>query len=117
VTISATYRTVTKTAVLTVRPVALSSFTVSPASVKSGVSAAANRVFLDGPAPAGGTLVTIISSAPSLAIVPAQVMVPAGATYSAYFSIQTTAVVASTPVTITATYSGVNKTATLTVTP
>src|SRR5207244_116333 len=71
-------------------------------------------VALNGPAPAGGAQVTLASNNPA-ASVPASVTIAAGAA-SATFSIVTSAVAASTPVTISASY-GVTKTASLTVLP
>src|SRR5207253_2130196 len=64
---------------------------------------------------AGGAQV-LLSSDNGAASVPSSVTVPAGDT-SATFPINTSAVAASTPVTITASYGGATQTATLTVTP
>jgi len=116
VTISASYSGVTKTAILTVNPVALLSVTLSPTSLVGGVAATANKVTLNGPAPAGGTVVNLSSSDPSVTL-PASVTVAAGATSSAVFTINTSAVAATLTVTISASYSGVTKTAILTVNP
>ena len=74
------------------------------------------QVTLTGPAPAGGTVVTLTSSNVGAATVPAAVTVAAGQT-SASFAVGTTAVSASTPVTVTAQCLTVSKTATLTVKP
>ena len=57
-------------------------------------------VTLPGPAPAGGTTVTLASSAPGVATVPPTVVVLAGQT-SVGFAVQTTAVGADTPVIVT----------------
>jgi hypothetical protein len=73
-------------------------------------------VALSSAAPSGGLVVTVASSNPSVAGVPASVTVAQGAT-SASFSVTTTPVSGSTTVTISATYGGLTKTATLTVTP
>src|SRR5207253_1771984 len=105
-----------KTATLTVNPVALLSITLSPASVVGGVSTTGNKVTLNGPAPAGGTIVNL-SSTDSGMVPPASVTVPAGATSSPNFTITTSAVSATTPVTISAVYNGVTKTANLAVNP
>jgi hypothetical protein len=110
------YNGVTKTAILTDNPVALLSVVLSPTTVVGGVSATLNKVNLNGPAPAGGVSVNLSSSDPGVGV-PASVMVPAGATASAAFTITTSAVSATASITITATFSGVNKTATLTVSP
>src|SRR5207253_2282360 len=73
-------------------------------------------VTLSGPAPTGGAVVSLSSSNPSVAAVPASVTVPAGAS-SASFLATTSAVVASTAFTISAAYGGASRTASLTVTP
>jgi hypothetical protein len=68
-------------------------------------------VTLTAPAPAGGAVIALSSSDWALFILPASVTIPAGAT-SAQFQV-TTSVAKSTTV-ITASYNGMNKTATLT---
>lgn len=88
---------------------------LSPAAVIGGKSTTNNTVTLDGPAPAGGAVVNLMSSDPTVAAVPASVTVAAGATTSPVFTITTTAVPTQTPETISATYNGVTKNATLTV--
>src|SRR3954453_22951183 len=93
----------------------VSSVILSPASAVGGVPTVANTVTLNGPAPAGGAIVTLQSSSAS-ASVPATVTVPDGTT-SAKFTITTTAVPASTTVTLSAAYGGVSKSATLIVMP
>ncbi len=95
--------------------VALSSLTLSPTSVKSGVSST-GTVTLSGAAPTGGAVVTLSSSNTTVATVPASVTVKAGAT-TATFTVSTKRVRNNTSLTISATYQGVTKTATLTVTP
>jgi hypothetical protein len=92
----------------------LSAIALNPMSVNGG-SPSTGTVTLSGPAPSGGALVYLSSSA-SAATVPASVSVAAGAT-SAIFTVSTNAVTASTPVTITASYAGATKTASLTITP
>ena len=116
VTISATYNGVTKTAVLTVNPVALLSVALSPTAVVGGVSATSNKVNLTGPAPAGGLVVNLTSSDPGVGV-PPTVTVAASATVSPVFTITTSSVASTTMVTISATYNGVIKTANLTVNP
>jgi FG-GAP-like repeat len=96
-------------------PAALSALSVSPASVTGG-TAAQGTVTLTAAAPVGGFPVTLSSSNPATASVPASVSVAQGAT-SADFTVTTSAVTASTPVTITASAGSVTRTATLTVTP
>jgi hypothetical protein len=92
----------------------LSSFAVNPTSVNGG-SPSTGTVTLSGPAPSGGAVVYLTSSA-SAASVPASVTVAAGAT-NATFTVNTSAVTTSTPATISAAYAGATKTAVLTVTP
>ena len=117
VTITATYNGISRTAVLTVGPAALNTLTLSPATISGGSPTTGNTVSLTGPAPAGGALVTLSSSNPAVAAVPASLTIPAGATTSSAFTITTTAVSGSTTVNITANYAGVSRTATLTVGP
>jgi hypothetical protein len=64
----------------------------------------------------GGRLVVSLSSNNAAAAVPASVLVAAGST-STTFAVQTSAVAASTPVTLTASAAGVMRTAGLTVIP
>src|SRR5437016_824386 len=117
VTISASYAGVTKTASLTVAPgsATLSAIALNPATV-SLRSALPISVTLSGPAPTGGAAVALTSSSTATATVPASVTVAAGAS-SATFTVTTSAVSTSTPVTISASYAGVTKTASLTVAP
>jgi len=96
-------------------PAALSSVTLSPATVQGGATASA-AVTLTAPAPAGGAAVSLISSNISAVTVPATVTVPDGAT-SAATSVATSAVASTTTSVISATYNGVVRTATMTVTP
>ena len=93
------------------------SVALSPATVTGGLSTTANVVNLLGVAPAGGLNVSLSSSNPSVAAVPASVTVAAGASVSPPFTITTSSVTAVTPVTITATAAGSNAMATLTVDP
>jgi len=114
VSISASYGGATQTASLTVIPPIVSSLALSPASVTGG-SPATGTVTLNGPAPAGGAQVPLSSNNPA-ATVPASVTVAAGAT-SASFSLGTGAVADSIAVTISASYGGATRTASLTVLP
>jgi hypothetical protein len=115
VTISATFGGVTKSKAISVVPVTLSSATVSPVSVTGG-TAATGTVKINGAAPSAGVTVTLASANPAVASVPASVVVPAGAT-TATFTVTTHTVIASTPVTLAATYKAVTKSPVLTVTP
>jgi hypothetical protein len=115
VTISAQTNGTTRSATFTVRPPALLSVALQTTQITGGATLTNNRVNLDGPAPAGGALVTLSSSQPGAAAAPASVLVPAGATASDLFTITTAPVAADTPAVITAVYAGVTKQATLTV--
>jgi hypothetical protein len=115
VTLSATYGGATRTTTFTVNPTAssaLATLTLNPTGVRSGASAT-GTVTLTAPAPAGGATVTLASSNPALASVPASVVVAAGAT-SKSFAVTTVATRNNATVTISASYSGITKTATLT---
>jgi hypothetical protein len=121
VTITAAYNGTTRTATLTVTPNApnppqgtLQNLVVD-ASVAGG-SNAQGAVVLSSTAAQGGAAVSLSSSNPGVASVPASVTVLAGNT-GASFSVSTSAVSASTTVTITGTYNGTSRTAALTVTP
>jgi hypothetical protein len=96
-------------------PPTLSSLTLNPTSVTGGNSST-GTVMLSGPAPTGGVVVTLSSSNTAVARVPSSVTIAAGTT-SATFTASTGAVAASTTVTISGTYSGATRSASLTVTP
>ncbi len=110
--VSAKYGAVTKTAALTIRPAALSSITLDPASVAGGNSVT-GTVTLDGPAPAAGAAVTLSDNL-AATTVPAKVTVPSGAS-SKTFTITTAVVSARQTGTVTAVFAGVTKTAPLAV--
>jgi len=93
--------------------ISLSSLTTNPTIVKGGTTAQ-GTVTLSGPAPTGGAVVTLASNR-AAAVVPASITVPAGAA-SATFTVKTKVVTLKKVVTISATYSGVTKTAKLTLT-
>jgi hypothetical protein len=116
VTISATYpAALTATTTLTVLPSPTPlSVTLAPTSVVGGTSATAT-VLLSGPAPAGGAVVTLASSYVSVATVPATINISEGAT-SGTFTVTTLPQTYSTSTTISATYHGLTRSATLTVT-
>jgi hypothetical protein len=101
--------------VTTIGPAALSAVSVSPTSVTGG-DESTGTVTLTSAAPAGGAVVSLSSSDTGAAGVPAGVTIAAGAT-GATFTVTTSSVGAATPVTITATYDGVTRTAALTVNP
>jgi hypothetical protein len=93
----------------------LSAVSVSPTSVVGGTSAQ-GTITLTSAAPSGGAVVTLNSANTSVVSVPASVTVAAGA-LSATFGVNTSTVTANTAVTVTATFGGVSRTTTLTVTP
>jgi len=102
-------------AVFTVSPPTLLLTSFAPSSVAGGASTT-GRVQLTGPAPAGGLVVTISSSDPSVMTLPSStVTVPAGSLLK-IFTVTTHAVPSTQSPVITATYGDVTKTATLTVT-
>jgi hypothetical protein len=90
------------------------SVAVNPHIVTGG-SPSTGTVGLTGTAPAGGTTVTLSSSHPQVASVPGGVTVPAGETITT-FPVTTSAVAATTEVTISASAGGTTRTTTLTVT-
>jgi hypothetical protein len=99
----------------TVTAPALSSLSLSPATVQGGATASAT-VTLTAPAPAGGAVVSLTSSNIGAVTVPATLTVPAGATSATTSSVATSAVTSTTTSVISATYNGVTRTATMTVT-
>jgi hypothetical protein len=108
-------RRFTAQAASTTTTASLSAVSVSPTSVVGGTTSR-GTITLTGGAPSGGAVVTLGSANTSVVSVPASVSVAAGAS-SATFDVNTSAVTANTGVTITATYGGVSRTTTLTVTP
>jgi hypothetical protein len=103
---------ITRQAALTVNSPALAVVSLDPATVIGGASST-GTVTLNGKAPAGGAVVTLGSSN-SVATVAASVQVTAG-TSSATFPITTQTVAATLQITITATFGGNSRQATLTV--
>ena len=108
VTVTATYLGTPRMATLTVNPpagpLAVTAVTLNPSSVTGG-STSNGTVTLSGAAPSGGATVQLTSSNTSAATVPVSVLVAQGVT-NANFTVNTLAVAAVTPVTITATYNG-----------
>jgi hypothetical protein len=96
-------------------PASLSAVSVSPTSIVGG-STAQGTVTLTGGAPSGGALVSLSSANPSVAAVPSSVTVAAGVS-SVTFAVNTSAVTVNTSVIVSASYGGVSRTTTLTVTP
>lgn len=93
----------------------LSSISMSPSSVTGGTGST-GTVTLSSGAPAGGAVVSLTSSNTAIAGVPAGVTVTAGATTTT-FAATSSSVTAGTVVTISASYAGVTRTASLTVNP
>jgi hypothetical protein len=94
---------------ITIRHVSLRSF------LTGGYSDTGSVMVTDGPLPPEGVTVSLASSNPAIASVPASVTIPAGTNY-AFFTVSATAVATLTPVTITATFVTSASTA-VTVTP
>ncbi len=121
VTISVSGGGVTRSASLIVTPAApppapaVSTIALSPSTIAGGGSSQ-GTVTLAGAAPTGGAAVQLTSSNAAVTTVPSTITVPAGGT-SASFAIGTTAVTASTAVTVAATSGGVTRSGTLTVVP
>jgi hypothetical protein len=116
VTLAASYNDTGANTTFTVNPPpppTLATLTLNPTTVVGGKSAI-GTVTLTAPAPVGGALVTLKSSYPAAATVPASVLVPAGASAQT-FIVATTAQKRSALPVISASYAGVTKTATLTV--
>jgi len=88
---------------------------VNPTSVPGG-SVSTGTVTLAAPAPAGGAVVTLTSTNPALATVPASLTIPEG-TDNGNFPVSTSAVSASTTVDILASYGGVTQGSTLALSP
>jgi LmbE family N-acetylglucosaminyl deacetylase len=101
-------------ATLTVNPLTVTNVSLSPAIVTGGTSVS-GTVTLGGIAPAGGALVTLVSTNPSAASVPANITIAAGAS-SGTFTVSTSAVGAQTTASISATYN-LTQAATLTINP
>src|SRR5262249_14764344 len=111
VTITATLNGVSTSGTFTVLPAALKSLQVNPVAVSGGSQAIA-WVDLDGPAPAGGAVLSLSSNSPAVSV-PATVTVPAGA-WSMSVPVTTAAVTAATAATITVSYNGASKHAPMT---
>ena len=122
VVITASFNGTSRTGTLTVTPqsapppsVSLQNLALIPNSVTGGTGVQGALV-LSGAAPAAGAAIALSSSNAVVAAVPAGATVAGGAS-SAVFVVSTTAVSTATTVTISATYNGVTRTASLTVTP
>lgn len=94
---------------------AISSINLTPATVTGG-NPSTGTVTLRSPAPAGGAVVTLLSSNVSLAQIAPTIQIGAGST-SASFPITTSGVAIETTVTISATYRDTTQSANLTLSP
>jgi hypothetical protein len=94
-------------------PASLAGISVAPTSVVGG-STSQGTVTLTSAAPSGGAVVSLSSSNTGVATVPGSVTVPSGAT-SATFTASTVSVSSSTIVSISGSYGGVSRSASLTV--
>ncbi len=110
--VTASYNGSTMAAALTVRPSALTSFTLSAATVPEGSSVTA-KLTLDGAAPPAGAVVTLSDTLTS-ADTPASVTIPSGSS-SKTFLIPTRTVTAAQTGSVKAVYAGVTKSAPLTI--
>ena len=116
VAIKASFEGVNSSAYLRITPgVVPSSLSLSPSDLTGGETST-GTLFLNGPAPVGGTLVTLGSSDPVVAVLGPNVTVPEGQNY-ATFNIVTTVVSSPQALTISASASGVGQTKLLTVNP
>ncbi len=121
VVITATLNGSSRSATLTVTngpeepSASLQNLFLSPSTVRGGTGAQ-GALILFGNAPSAGAVVSLSSSNPAVAAVPANATVPAGG-WSKVFDITTSAVSSPRSVTITASYGGVTRSEILTVTP
>lgn len=113
VTITATLAGTSVNATITVTAAQLSTFKLAASTILGG-HPTSGTVTLTGKAPSGGAILALTNSNPSIVTIPSTVTVPANTT-TASFSIATQIVSIDTPVTLTATYLGIQKTAILTV--
>ena len=113
-TITASLAGFSQTTTLTVTPAKLTNFTLSPTTVVGGISSV-GTITLEGPAPTGGTVISLSSNSSSLST-PTSVTIPAGKT-TATFDIQTTQVNAITTGSIAAKLAGTVLNASLTINP
>jgi hypothetical protein len=116
ITISAAYNGITATGSLLIEPPpALSGVSLSRVNQVCGIPVTGTAT-LTSPAPSGGLVVTLSSSNPSLASVPASITIAAGST-SGNFTVSTSSVSTDTTVTISGTYNGVTMNASLIINP
>ncbi|HVR75876.1 MAG TPA: hypothetical protein VMT52_16210, partial [Planctomycetota bacterium] len=104
VLIGARHGTDSRSVTLRVLPVAVETVSIDPPAVAGGESST-GTVVLNSPAPAGGVLVSLLTSDEGVAVVPPEVLVPGGEE-SADFVIETRRVEACVEVLVSATYQG-----------
>jgi hypothetical protein len=114
--VTAVHSSGTRSADLMVAPLAVSSLANVTNPVMVGGGYAIIKLVLTGAAPAGGTIVALVSSNSTLAPVQSTIMIGAGKTYVT-FHVLTRAVTSRTPVTITSTLFGQTKSTVLTLNP
>ncbi|MCW3054467.1 MAG: repeat domain protein [Chthonomonadales bacterium] len=114
VTLTGAFNGQTQTGALTVQAPLVAGLAVSPGSIRSLQTATAT-VTLDGPAPTGGSVITLSSNNPSLTTLPPTVTVSAGAT-TATFPVTVGAVTSTTTVQLSATLGTSTKTTNLVIT-
>lgn len=115
VTVTAEYAGVIRTNTFSILPAPqLTRLTMNPTNIKGGLSSV-GTVLLSRTAPAGGIVVNLSDNA-TYTTTPASVTVPSGQ-LSATFSVTSVAVTVKRVITITSSYKGVIKTATLTLSP
>jgi hypothetical protein len=114
VTITASLNSGSAPAQLTVMPPTLKSLTISPTTFNGGIQVQAIAM-LNGVAPDSGAAINFTSSSPAVQA-PAVETVAAGS-HSVVFSIPTSTVSATTPVTVTGSYNGQSAQTQITLTP
>ena len=103
VTLTATLNSSTASTQVTVLPPSLRSLTISPSMISGGAQTSA-IVMINGLAPAGGAVVSLLSDS-AAAMPPALVTIPAGSSWT-FFAVPTNTVAANTLATITADWNG-----------
>ena len=114
VTITASLNGASASGQLTVGDSALNSLTITPSTINGGAAPGA-IVSLTGQAPPGGATVILSSNSPAVSPPPSVFVNPGS--FSTSFSLATGAVAANTTATITASWNGVSKQASVTLTP
>ncbi len=113
--ITATNQFASRTTTFTSQAPALSSLSVALSSILVGATTT-GTVTLDSPAPTGGSVVSLVSSNTNAATVPATVTVAAGS-LTGTFTVTSVVTLSALTTTLTATYNGVSRSASVVVTP